>query len=410
MRGRPGIRWLLCLTTPTRASYRLRVLREGRSIEGVDTDVAGFVGVTDYGPTAPTLVTSWPGSSRRRSAASSIGRHSTPPDRRLPDAVRGFFENGGRRSLHRPRARRDGPPGRAGDLRAMIGDETNPEAPTGVTGLMGMADVTLLAAPDDVVVTGLTDALIDRCEDGPRLDRNRQRQPPAATDSSEAMARHRDTSFGALYYPRLRAPAHPSPGFAVVPPCGHVAGVLANHPFGCSQHPPLLADVFAQDHPSGLGPLDRQVSAADAEWLTPRGVNVIRDFRDCGRACGSGARGRCPRTRSGSTSTSAASSSSSSSRSTADCSGWSSSPTTRRPGWRCGPRSRTSCSPQWRDGALVGSTPDDAFFVKCDRSHDDPGRHRQRPSRLPVGVAPLRPAEFVVLRICQKTANRPDDP
>jgi phage tail sheath protein FI len=34
--------------------------RGSRPIDALDTDVAGFVGVTASGPTAPTLVRSWP--------------------------------------------------------------------------------------------------------------------------------------------------------------------------------------------------------------------------------------------------------------------------------------------------------------------------------------------------------------
>jgi phage tail sheath protein FI len=57
----------------------------------------------------------------------------------------------------------------------------------------------------------------------------------------------------------------------------------------------------------------------------------------------------------------------------------------------------------WRDGALMGPTQDDAFFVKCDRTtmtEDDILNGRLI---CYVGVAPVRPAEFVIIRISQKT-------
>lgn len=53
----------------------------------------------------------------------------------------------------------------------------------------------------------------------------------------------------------------------------------------------------------------------------------------------------------------------------------------------------------WRDGALLGSKPDGAFFVKCDRTtmtQDDIDNGRLVAL---VGVAPVRPAEFVIVRI-----------
>jgi hypothetical protein len=55
----------------------------------------------------------------------------------------------------------------------------------------------------------------------------------------------------------------------------------------------------------------------------------------------------------------------------------------------------------WNDGALVGSTPDEAFFVICDRStmtQDDIDNGRLI---CKIGVAPVKPAEFVIFRIAQ---------
>jgi len=59
----------------------------------------------------------------------------------------------------------------------------------------------------------------------------------------------------------------------------------------------------------------------------------------------------------------------------------------------------------WRSGALVGTTPDEAFFVKCDRTtmtQDDIDNGRLI---CLIGVAPTRPAEFVIFRIGQKTVE-----
>ena len=46
-------------------------------------------------------------------------------------------------------------------------------------------------------------------------------------------------------------------------------------------------------------------------------------------------------------------------------------------------RSRTSCSSPGATGALMGTKPEEAFFVRCDRTHDDPERPRQRAADLP---------------------------
>jgi len=57
----------------------------------------------------------------------------------------------------------------------------------------------------------------------------------------------------------------------------------------------------------------------------------------------------------------------------------------------------------WCDGALMGTKPDEAFFVKCDRTtmtQDDLDAGRLI---CLIGVAPVKPAEFVIFRIGQKT-------
>ncbi len=60
---------------------------------------------------------------------------------------------------------------------------------------------------------------------------------------------------------------------------------------------------------------------------------------------------------------------------------------------------------QWVSGALLGSSPEEAYFVRCDRStmtQDDLDNGRLI---CLVGVAVLKPAEFVIFRIGQKTAD-----
>ncbi len=56
----------------------------------------------------------------------------------------------------------------------------------------------------------------------------------------------------------------------------------------------------------------------------------------------------------------------------------------------------------FRQGAFQGSTPNKAFFVKCDRetiTHDDLDSGR---INIQVGIAPLKPAEFIIIYIQHK--------
>jgi len=60
---------------------------------------------------------------------------------------------------------------------------------------------------------------------------------------------------------------------------------------------------------------------------------------------------------------------------------------------------------QWRNGALFGRTEDEAFFITCDRTtmtQDDILNGRLI---CEIGIAPVRPAEFVIFRVFQHTAE-----
>jgi len=55
----------------------------------------------------------------------------------------------------------------------------------------------------------------------------------------------------------------------------------------------------------------------------------------------------------------------------------------------------------WRDGALQGSKPDDAFFVKCGRTTMTQTDIDNGKLIMEIGIAPVKPAEFVIFRIDQ---------
>jgi len=57
---------------------------------------------------------------------------------------------------------------------------------------------------------------------------------------------------------------------------------------------------------------------------------------------------------------------------------------------------------QWREGALMGSTPDEAFFVKCDRETMTDAQINSGQLICEIGVCPVKPAEFVIFRIAQQ--------
>lgn len=59
----------------------------------------------------------------------------------------------------------------------------------------------------------------------------------------------------------------------------------------------------------------------------------------------------------------------------------------------------------WRSGALFGNTPTEAFYVKCDEETNPPELREVGQVVTEVGVAIVRPAEFVIFRISQFTSQ-----
>jgi uncharacterized protein len=60
---------------------------------------------------------------------------------------------------------------------------------------------------------------------------------------------------------------------------------------------------------------------------------------------------------------------------------------------------------QFRAGAFQGSTPSQAFFVKCDAQTNPQDQVDAGIVTVMVGFAPLKPAEFVVIKVSQKTSQ-----
>lgn len=55
----------------------------------------------------------------------------------------------------------------------------------------------------------------------------------------------------------------------------------------------------------------------------------------------------------------------------------------------------------WRSGALMGATADEAFYVKCDEENNPPESRDAGNLVVEIGLAPVKPAEFVIFRLSQ---------
>jgi uncharacterized protein len=56
---------------------------------------------------------------------------------------------------------------------------------------------------------------------------------------------------------------------------------------------------------------------------------------------------------------------------------------------------------EWRKGALFGTTPEEAFYVKCDAENNPPEVRDLGQVVTEIGLAVVKPAEFVIFRLSQ---------
>jgi hypothetical protein len=291
---------------------------------------------------------------------------------------------------------------------AFQGADNGPGARTGIEALADIDQISLVAVPGKTS-TVIQQSLIAHCE--LLKDRFAVLDPPAAS-SIQAVQTFRgqyDTRYAALYYPWLTInnPADSLP--LSVPPSGHILGIYARTDVERGVHKAPANEVirgilgFERDA-SGF---ERIVNKREQDILnpSPTNINVLRDFRADNR----GLRvwgARCL---------------------TSDTP-WKYVPVRRlfifleesidegtqwavfEPNdedlWATLRQSVSDFLTRvWRDGALLGATPEEAFFVRCDRTtmtQDDLDNGRLI---LLIGVAAVKPAEFVIIRIGQKASG-----
>ncbi|MFC6941632.1 phage tail sheath family protein [Salinirubellus sp. GCM10025818] len=206
------------------------------------------------------------------------------------------------------------------------------------------------------------------------------------------------SSFAALYHPWLEV-RNPVTGLATpVPAAGHVAGIYARSDAERGVHKAPANEVVR-----GIVGLSRTVSKADQDGLNPHGVNCIRTFPGRGtRVWGARTLAADPQWKYVNVRRLFLYLEESMDEGTQ----WAVFENNDERLWA---RVRQSLSnfltTAWRDGALMGTTPEEAFYVTCDRTtmtQDDIDNGRLIAE---VGVAPVKPAEFVIIRITQSTGT-----
>jgi phage tail sheath protein FI len=207
-----------------------------------------------------------------------------------------------------------------------------------------------------------------------------------------------DSSYAAFYYPWLMTKDPRTGAQTLTPPGGHVLGIYAR-----TDTERGVFKAPANEIVRGALSLEFDMTEATQESLNPKGVNTIRSFPGRGirvwgaRTLASDAPWKYVSVRRYFIFLE---------RSIYEGTQWVVfEPNDDRLWPRVIDTIRQFLSAQWRQGALLGRTEQQAFFIRCDRTtmtQDDIVNGRLI---CEIGVAPVRPAEFVVFRIFQHTAE-----
>lgn len=207
-----------------------------------------------------------------------------------------------------------------------------------------------------------------------------------------------DTQFAATYYPWIQISDPQTGVLRLVPPGGHALGVYAR-----TDTERGVFKAPANEIARGVVDLEYDITDGQQEQLNPRGVNVIRRFP------GRGIRVWGARTLSSNglwKYVSVRRLFIFLERSIYENTQWVVfEPNDDRLWARVKDTLRLFLRSQWRNGALFGRTEEEAFFITCDRTtmtQDDILNGRLI---CEIGIAPVRPAEFVVFRVFQHTAE-----
>jgi Bacteriophage tail sheath protein len=203
-----------------------------------------------------------------------------------------------------------------------------------------------------------------------------------------------DSKYGALYYPWLQV-ANPLGGDPIiVPPSGHMAGIWARNDTERGVHKAPANEVVR-----GAIGLATQISRNEQDTLNPVGINCIRAFPGRGiRVWGARTLSSDPSWRY----LNVRRLFNFVEKSIENGTQW----VVFEPNdfylWEKVKRDVSAFLTRvWRDGALFGAAPEDAFYVKCDEELNPVEVRDVGQMIVEIAIAPVKPAEFVIFRIAQ---------
>jgi phage tail sheath protein FI len=283
-----------------------------------------------------------------------------------------------------------------------IGQDLGPGQRTGIQALTDIDALSLVAVPG-ITTQGVQGALIAHCE-AMRfrfavLDPTpKEVNPPVSGDLNDIQNQRDqfDTKYAAIYYPRIVIENLMTGTTIPVAPSGHICGVYArvDDLRGVHKAPANEIIAGAQDYEVIINKTEQEILNPE-----PNNINVLRDFRHSGR----GLRvwgARCMTSDTQWKYINVRRLFIFIEKSLEEGLQWAVfEPNDYRLWARVTQSVGAFLTRVWRDGALMGLKPEQAFFIKCDRTtmtQDDIDNGRLI---MLIGVAPVYPAEFVVVRI-----------
>lgn len=269
---------------------------------------------------------------------------------------------------------------------------------TGLAAFEEIDNINIVCVPDENSsnLTGLTSDIVGHCEK--MKDRFAILQAKQSAGDVGTLEPPLDSKYAAFYYPWINVIDPVTNNKMLVPPGGHIAGIYARSDTERGVHKAPANEIVR-----GAQELQFNLKKAEQDILNPKGVNCIRAFPGRGiRVWGARTTSTDPLWKylnvrrlflyiEGSIE---------------HATQWVVFEPNNERLWARVKQSITQfLTTVWRDGALMGLTPGEAFFVKCDRStmtQDDIDNGRLI---VMIGIAPVKPAEFVIFRIAQWTSG-----
>ena len=368
-------------------------------IAGVGTSTGGFIGLIPDGVSMPAmpdgtrytlapagepqLVTNFTEFTNRfGEVAAKVDANSV-----LGHAVRGYFVNGGSRLW-------------VTRVASLSAGESSDPIDDALAAMETVDEIALVAAPikppdgvDAIRLKAIHEKLLDHCE---RLgDRfailDSPEEVPVIT--ADAINHLRESSYGAIYFPWIDVTGKGDH----VPPSGHLAGMYGRVDAARGVHKAPANEVLR----GALG-LKYRVGKPIQDDLNPRGVNALRLFGNSIKVWGA----RTLKPGDDFTYINIRRLFNFLRESIDEGLQWAVFEPNTADLWARVTRNVSAfLTNVWSSGALFGNTPEQAFYVKCDDETNPPIGRDLGMVVTEIGVAVIKPAEFVVFRLSQRSTT-----